>query len=82
MPEAAVDFLTNLGLPGLVILGMGWVIREQDKRIASLQTALDTQKDLRLEDAQKLAGGVNLLTEALEKQSSKLDAYLESRKPR
>lgn len=80
MPESAVEILTNMGLPGLVILSLGWWINRQDSRIITLQQRIDTLQELRVEDAQRIAGAVATLGEALERQSNKLDVYLE-RKP-
>lgn len=80
MPERAVEILTNMGLPGLVILALGWWINRQDSRIFMLQQRIDTLQELRVEDAQRIAGAVATLGEALERQSNKLDVYLE-RKP-
>lgn len=82
MPESAVDVLTSLGLPGVVILALGWWIFRQDAKIQAQQVRIDELQELRVADAQRIAAGVATLSEALEKQSLKLDSYLDRRLPR
>jgi hypothetical protein len=77
MPQSAVDLLTNMGLPGLVILFLMFLIKKQDDRTIVLQSRIDSLQNQRVDDAQKLAAGVATLGEALDRQSEKLDAYLE-----
>jgi hypothetical protein len=79
MPDTAIEILTSMGLPGVVILAMGWWIFRQDGRISALQTRLDSLQELRVQDAQRIAAGVASLSEALERQSAKLDAVMERR---
>lgn len=81
MPENVVEVLTSMGLPGIVILSMGWWIYRQDVRASGLQKRVDDLQEQRVLDAQRIAVGVATLSEALDRQSTKLEAYLE-RKPR
>ncbi len=73
MPQAVLDALTHMGLPGLVILAMGWWIDRQDKRIVGLQTLVNTLQDKRVEDAQKMAGEALELSDALKGQTALLN---------
>lgn len=79
MPESAVEVLTSLGLPGVVILAMGWWIYRQDAKILAQQARIDDLQEQRVQDAQKIAAGVASLTDALDRQSSKLESYLDRR---
>jgi uncharacterized membrane-anchored protein len=77
VPPAALDILTSMGLPGLVIFALGWWINRQDGRLVALQARIDDLQNKRVEDAQRIGADVVALSEALEKQSAKLEAYLE-----
>lgn len=79
MPEWSVEVLTSLGLPGLVIAALVWWVKKLDERLVTSQARIDALQNQRVEDAQKLAAGVVSLSEALDRQSAKLDAYLEKR---
>jgi hypothetical protein len=73
VPQAVLDALTHMGLPGLVILAMGWWIDRQDKRIVALQGLVNTLQDKRVEDAQKMAGEALELSDALKGQTALLN---------
>lgn len=77
-----IDVLTSMGLPGLVIIALGWWINRQDGRLLALQARIDELQDKRVEDAQRISADVVALSDALEKQSLKLDTYLERKLPR
>lgn len=79
MPQWSVDVLTSLGLPGLVIAALAWWVKKLDERLVTSQARIDALQNQRVEDAQKLAAGVVSLGEALDRQSTRLDAYLEKR---
>jgi len=72
VPQAVLDTLTHMGLPGLVILGMGWWIDRQDKRIVALTTQVNELQQKRVEDAQKMAGEALELSDALNRQTELL----------
>jgi hypothetical protein len=82
MPEAAIQVLTNLGLPGVVILAMGWWVYRLDSRITVLHKRIEDLQELRVQDAQRIAAEVANLSEALDRQSMKLEAVLLERRQR
>jgi Skp family chaperone for outer membrane proteins len=72
VPQAVFDVLTQMGLPGIVIISLGWWINRQDTRILQLQGKLDELQSKRVEDAQKMAGEALELSDALKRQTELL----------
>lgn len=60
-----VTSLLNLGLPGIVIIGLAWAYLQEKKRNEALQAKLDVIHEKRLEEAIRAVEGSEKTTSVL-----------------